>query len=700
MTIVEQKTPALDAVPASIEAKFAQRLAANEKKIRDRAFKKLRQYMLAKSVQPGGGFTRDELIKIWKGLFYCMWMSDKPLVQEELAISMAELLPLLRNVKTSMLYFETFLATMHREWRGIDRLRMDKFYLLIRFMFQQALVCIKNSDWEEGLLDWFLSVLRNGPICSTYPGPNQSTGPPVGIRLHFADVYLEELTTYGHEDLTSEKVNKCLMPYCMLICNTPIKELRNRVLDKIFNELIDQSDAAIDLMKEVEGMDDVDAPEDRLRINYDAVADILFDLANKPEAMGKNRKQVYKLIKKLREVGRGRVPLDDLPDLLPDDPSASRKKIESDLTKRLANDMENEFKNRLQEKKKNRKLRKKMKKNERDEEQNTEPDEHEFDVETNGSQDNMNVENVVEVVELHTVVKPKKKKNKVKKGNDSINKTSNDAQPFIRSALSMEEMMSLDVKLSDVVDSSITELSPKSKSTKKDRNVKKTDEICAIDLAKKTFTENDLNKNHERPSKLALSHSGKKNKKNMKRKHMKDELMKKLAMEENGDCGVTDCEIQDSEPNAERSLKKLKLGGDGDNENHSDQNTDKSIGSKTGFAAFSQSIAPTAAFFKVAVSKANKIPKKAAVKEVVKEEHNPVKSSSGKKVSFEMSKIQVQPFKKNDRSSVLSPSPLTVAFDPRKTPDFGVLKARKTPSSIAKFKNMPPKKRASASDFF
>lgn len=28
-----------------------------------------------------GGFSQEELLKIWKGLFYCMWMQDKPLLQ-------------------------------------------------------------------------------------------------------------------------------------------------------------------------------------------------------------------------------------------------------------------------------------------------------------------------------------------------------------------------------------------------------------------------------------------------------------------------------------------------------------------------------------------------------------------------------------------------------------------------------------------
>jgi len=27
------------------------------------------------------GLAEEELLKLWKGLFYCMWFSDKPLVQ-------------------------------------------------------------------------------------------------------------------------------------------------------------------------------------------------------------------------------------------------------------------------------------------------------------------------------------------------------------------------------------------------------------------------------------------------------------------------------------------------------------------------------------------------------------------------------------------------------------------------------------------
>ncbi|KAK8374898.1 hypothetical protein O3P69_010132, partial [Scylla paramamosain] len=62
------------------EILFAQRLADNEKKVRDRALKKLRKYLRLKSSN-GPAISREDALKLWKGLFYCMYMADKPLVQ-------------------------------------------------------------------------------------------------------------------------------------------------------------------------------------------------------------------------------------------------------------------------------------------------------------------------------------------------------------------------------------------------------------------------------------------------------------------------------------------------------------------------------------------------------------------------------------------------------------------------------------------
>ena len=39
--------------------------------------RKLRAWLRSR----GGDLGEEEILRIWKGLFYCFWMSDKPLVQ-------------------------------------------------------------------------------------------------------------------------------------------------------------------------------------------------------------------------------------------------------------------------------------------------------------------------------------------------------------------------------------------------------------------------------------------------------------------------------------------------------------------------------------------------------------------------------------------------------------------------------------------
>jgi ribosomal RNA-processing protein 1 len=62
------------------EKLFAIKLADNDKKVRDKTISKIRSYVRTKSGEESG-FSEEELVKLWKGLHYCMWMCDKALVQ-------------------------------------------------------------------------------------------------------------------------------------------------------------------------------------------------------------------------------------------------------------------------------------------------------------------------------------------------------------------------------------------------------------------------------------------------------------------------------------------------------------------------------------------------------------------------------------------------------------------------------------------
>ncbi len=46
-----------------------------------------------------------------------------------------------------LLYMRTFIATLRREWFTIDRLRLDKFMLLVRKFIGQMLSTVAASNW-------------------------------------------------------------------------------------------------------------------------------------------------------------------------------------------------------------------------------------------------------------------------------------------------------------------------------------------------------------------------------------------------------------------------------------------------------------------------------------------------------------------------------------------------------------------------
>lgn len=76
-------------------------------------------------------------MSLWKGLFYCMWMSDTLLVQESLAESISTLVHCFESMSTIVLYTSCALTTLATEWTGLDHYRINKFamvpFLLIFF---------------------------------------------------------------------------------------------------------------------------------------------------------------------------------------------------------------------------------------------------------------------------------------------------------------------------------------------------------------------------------------------------------------------------------------------------------------------------------------------------------------------------------------------------------------------------------------
>ncbi|XP_012519583.1 PREDICTED: ribosomal RNA processing protein 1 homolog A [Propithecus coquereli] len=339
------------------EIQLAQRLAGNEQVTRDRAVRKLRKYIVARTQRAAGGFSHDELLKVWKGLFYCMWMQDKPLLQEELGRTISQLVHAFQTTEAQHLFLRTFWQTVNREWTGIDRLRLDKFYLLMRMVLSESFKAVRARGWEDRQIEQLLELLTTEIL-----HPNSQA--PHGVKSHFIEIFLEELTKVGAEELTADQNLKFIDPFCRVAARTKDSLVLHNITRGIFETIVEQAPFAIeDLMKELDAQskeeeeeasdgdessegsadtrdlpsrerseklpagsirgaepevgqepwgDDRDGPV--LQFDYEALANRLFQVASRRSTPSQNRKRLYKVIRKLQDLAGGVFPEDELPE--------------------------------------------------------------------------------------------------------------------------------------------------------------------------------------------------------------------------------------------------------------------------------------------------------------------------------------------------------------------------------------------------
>eukprot|EP00697_Spironema_sp_BW2_P004582 gnl/Spiro4/16224_TR8713_c0_g1_i2.p1 gnl/Spiro4/16224_TR8713_c0_g1~~gnl/Spiro4/16224_TR8713_c0_g1_i2.p1 ORF type:complete len:173 (+),score=34.92 gnl/Spiro4/16224_TR8713_c0_g1_i2:197-715(+) len=118
-----------------------------------------------------------------------MWMTDKETIQAEVAQRITKLLHEFGDATHQILFLRTFFETMKREWPQIDHHRLDKFYMLVRRMTEQAWTLLDQCGWNPSTVTELMAVFSDnafgadGPAAAGYRG----------LRLHMADVFLTSL---------------------------------------------------------------------------------------------------------------------------------------------------------------------------------------------------------------------------------------------------------------------------------------------------------------------------------------------------------------------------------------------------------------------------------------------------------------------------------------------------------------------------
>lgn len=260
-------------------------LAFTQKSSREKALKLvLKSWLPSRSEQ----LPEEDAKKLWKGLFYCVWHSDKPLVQADLIDRLASLLLTLHSSFTVQ-YFSTFFLTMRREWSGIDALRLDKFYLLIRRFVSKSFSLMNKNSWDLEFVKLIVNCLDDATFASS-----DKLLQGKGVNYHVASVFLDELTPFLPVKVSVLEV--LFKPFFTVVGKLPDKVLLGKIKIGLFDVLLKNGKKLLEIKKS--GGDEV-ADGDIVNLGTIALgmgfASKLFELGSAPDCVQGNRKILFEM---------------------------------------------------------------------------------------------------------------------------------------------------------------------------------------------------------------------------------------------------------------------------------------------------------------------------------------------------------------------------------------------------------------------
>ena len=319
-----------------MQQKFANALGNPDKAKRDKHMRLLSGLISTQL------YTELEMMKLWKALYYCLWLADKAAVQNDVSQWVCSLVHICKDEEQAQLFARCFFKTIMREWGSMDYHRVNKFYACIRIMFREVVVYLKEREWDAALVASFLADIDSIVL---HKAPN-------GPRMHMADIFLREVyngackvrgvgrrTTKqtkksataaagtnvesvsmdadGLKTISDKTLHQLLGPWLKIACTERDHVFRKRVLQEVFSayastycrELVPADEPAKKRQKNGEpSPDDVAAEEERtLFTNNDsrALQGLLWGAAAQ-EGLGKLQREglygVHELFQKVTGV--------------------------------------------------------------------------------------------------------------------------------------------------------------------------------------------------------------------------------------------------------------------------------------------------------------------------------------------------------------------------------------------------------------
>ncbi|KFG79298.1 nucleolar protein NOP52 variant [Metarhizium anisopliae] len=167
---------------AEAQMPFIKNLASSDRKLRTQSLATLQTYLSSRT-----GLPAADALKLWTGLYYALWMTDRPRPQQALAADLANLVLDVPAACAPPLA-SGFWSVLSRQWASIDALRMDKFLLLVRRAFAAQVRFARGRAWAGEQVDRMLDVWRRLAFDA-----DDEDGVSLGLRLHVLDLWVDEL---------------------------------------------------------------------------------------------------------------------------------------------------------------------------------------------------------------------------------------------------------------------------------------------------------------------------------------------------------------------------------------------------------------------------------------------------------------------------------------------------------------------------
>lgn len=241
-------------------------------------------------------------------------MSDLAPVQAELAKRLAAATHVYTDAERAGAYLRAFWVTLKREWQGIDRLRVDKFYSLARAFVRASIEQCKRRRWSSATVEAVTSGWREVVL----------EGNPLALRLHLADAFIEELAGVA-PDISHKHFTALASAFDGVLTNCDNQTVFKRVVENVYKKAGEailrsaerRSQAAAKAAGgDADGTDEEELSlEDRVyrealrarepvlhNVDAEALGQHLFSVGADKATRGRHRKLLYAVSKELKSI--------------------------------------------------------------------------------------------------------------------------------------------------------------------------------------------------------------------------------------------------------------------------------------------------------------------------------------------------------------------------------------------------------------